>query len=969
MGTDCRFGPFVLDLRNERLWRGPDELVLRPKTFAVLSHLVQHAGDLVSRDALLEAVWPGIAVTEAVLTVCIGEIRQALGDDPRAAQYVETVHRRGYRFIPAVASMPPSSPSRPPASSPHPASLVGRDAELRQLDRCLEQAQRGSRSVAFVSGEAGIGKTTLVETFLDRVAVGGDIWCARGQCIAHYGSGEAYLPILDALSRMGRQLGDGALTECLRRYAPTWLGQMPALSAPADGREAPPRPGPGTGRDRMLRELTEALEALTAARPVILVLEDLQWSDYATLDLVSWLAERQEPARLLLLGTFRPVEVIVRDHPLQAVKQELTRHGRCVELPLELLSAAEVGRYLAARFGDHGPWPELARTIHGRTDGHPLFLVTLVDALVRGGWLVEHGGQWQARPGIAAAAQEIPKSVQELVEQQFQQLSAEDQRLLEAASVVGLEGSATAIAAALADDVVAIEERCTALARRGQFLLAGGVEEWADGTVAGRYRFRHTLHRQVVYDRLAIGRRVQLHARIGTRQEAGYGPQAAEHAAELATHFEQGRAYGRALRYRQQAASNAARRHAYQEAIDHLRGGLALLPRLPEDADRTRLDLELHLALGHALSAVHGPAASAVGDAYTRARALCGQVGHAPTDLAVFQGLRRFYLGRAQVERARELGEDILRVAQRLGDSALQKKSHAALGTCLLYLGELTAARSHLTQGLADEHEAALSGATVADLDADSVCRTSMGSVLWLLGYPDQALVQVEKALALSRAGGPLIEVSVLSHVAVVHQFRRDAARVREHAEAAMRLATDGGFSLWEAHASMLHGWALAMQGQSRIGIEQITRGLAVWHVNDQRLGQPYMLSLLAEAHGLAGQPEAGLEAVAEGLAAVEAHGLRMYESALLRVRGQLLGLMPKAHHREADACFERAIDIARAQGARSLELLAALGLARAWARRGRQEAARRRLAPIYDGFTEGFDTGDLRDARALLGR
>jgi predicted ATPase len=167
----------------------------------------------------------------------------------------------------------------------------------------------------------------------------------------------------------------------------------------------------------------------------------------------------------------------------------------------------------------------------------------------------------------------------------------------------------------------------------------------------------------------------------------------------------------------------------------------------------------------------------------------------------------------------------------------------------------------------------------------------------------------------------------------------------------------------------MLHGWALAMQGQSGIGIEQITRGLAVWRTNDLRLGQPYMLSLLAEAHGHAGQPEAGLAAVAEGLAAVETHGLRTYESALLRLRGELLGLMPKAHHHEAEACFERAIDLARAQGARSLELLAALGLARAWARRGRQEAARRLLAPIYDGFTEGFDTGDLRDARALLGR
>ena len=737
MGTHCRFGPFSLDLPNERLWRGPDELVLRPKTFAVLSHLVRHAGELVSREALLRAVWPDIAVTEAVLTVCIGEIRQALGDDPRAARYVETVHRRGYRFIASVASTRAPASARALASRAAPRSLVGREAELRELDRCLEQAQRGTRSVVFVSGEAGIGKTTLVDAFLASVPVGAGVWCARGQCIAHYGSGEAYLPVFDALSRLSRELGTEPLTACLRRYAPTWLSQMPALSSAAHGPEAPPRPGPGTGRERMLRELTEALEALTVERPLILVLEDLQWSDYATLDLVSWLAERQEPARLLLLGTFRPVEVIVRDHPLQGVKQELIRRGRCVELPLELLSAAEVGQHLAARFGAAAPLHELARAIHQRTDGHPLFLVTLVDALVRGGWLVERAGEWRARPGIDAAAQEIPKTVQELVEQQFQQLSAEDQRLLEAASVVGLEGSATAIAAALGDDGVTIEERCTALARRGQFLLTSGIEEWADGTVAGRYRFRHTLHRQIVYDRLAVARRAQLHARIGARQEAGYGPQAAEHAAELATHFEQGRAYDRALHYRRQAAGNATRRHAHQEAIDHLRAGLALLPRLADAADRARVDLHLHLALGHALSAIHGPAAAAVGDAYARAQSLCEHVDHAPTQLAVLQGLRRFHLGRAQVQRARELGEDVLRVSERLGDVALRRKAHAALGTCLLYLGELAAARSHLPGSPRCRPGLCAPG---ADLDVDMVGHTSIASVQWLLGYPDRAL-------------------------------------------------------------------------------------------------------------------------------------------------------------------------------------------------------------------------------------
>jgi predicted ATPase/DNA-binding winged helix-turn-helix (wHTH) protein len=567
---EFRFGPFRLDVRNQRLCRGTDdELPLRPKTFAVLAHLVARAGRLVSREELLETVWPDVVVSEVVLTVCIGEIRQALGDYAQAARYIETRHRRGYRFIADVtpASVPPTSASVSAAPAPigvagepsGPVPLVGREAELAHLQRALDAARAGTSAVVFVTGEAGIGKSSLVNAFLVRVASGPDVWCARGQCIDHYGAGEAYLPVLDALGRLGRQLGGGPLEACLRRYAPTWLSQMPSLVGGADEPSAP-RPGADGGRHRMLRELAEALEALTAEHTLILVLEDLHWSDFATVDLISWLAQRGEPARLLVIGTYRPAELIVREHPLLTVKQELARRGRCVELPLELLTAAEVGQHLAARFAGgsaSAPLPPLASTIHQRTDGHPLFLVTLLDALVRAGWLVEREGRWEARDGVEAAAQEVPASLQELVDQQFRQLGAEDRHLLEAASVVGLEGSAAAIAGGLGDDVVAVEERCATLARRGQFLQSSGTEEWPDGTLAGRYRFRHTLYRQVVYDRLPAGRRVQLHAQVGERQEAGYGPAAVEHAAELAAHFEEGRVHGRARHYRRRAADRA----------------------------------------------------------------------------------------------------------------------------------------------------------------------------------------------------------------------------------------------------------------------------------------------------------------------------------------------------------------------------------------------------------------------------
>ena len=328
MGHDYQFGPFQLDVENERLWRGREEIILRPKSFAVLRYLVAQPRQLVTRDEILQAVWPGIVVTDAVLTVCIGEIRQALGDDRHRPQYIETVHRRGYRFIGTISAVPaPDDYSRyrpgttraqpmrhrsvlqPSVLSP--VSLVGREAEIAQLEGWLEQAQRGARQVVFVAGEPGIGKTTLVNAFLARVPSRPPLWVARGQCIAHYGAGEAYLPVLDALGRLCREPGSEPLLTQIGPACPDLAGRKcPHFSVLASWKHCSAGSKPlhvsacyGSWPRRSKR--------ITVERPLILVLEDLHWSDYATLDLVSWLAHRREPARLLVMGTYRPVELIV----------------------------------------------------------------------------------------------------------------------------------------------------------------------------------------------------------------------------------------------------------------------------------------------------------------------------------------------------------------------------------------------------------------------------------------------------------------------------------------------------------------------------------------------------------------------------------------------------------------------------------------------------------------------------------
>ena len=637
MAPNYRFGPFRMDLGNERLWHGHEEIILRPKSFAVLQYLVAQPGRLVTRAEVLQAVWPGISVSDAVLTVCIGEIRQALRDSHQAPQFIETVHRRGYRFLATITATPEpedapelersseAAPSRQmtlsrfPLSTPQPilstVSVVGREAQVSQLEGWLHQARSGLRQVVFVAGEAGIGKTSLVDAFLAQVPSAPPLWVARGQCIAHYGAGEAYLSVLDALGRLCRASGSEPLLAGLAQYAPTWLVQMPALLGAA-GLESLQRRVQLASRERMLRELAEAVKALTIEHPLVLVLEDLQWSDFATLDLISWLAQRRESARLLVLGTYRPVDVIVRGHPLQTVKHELMGHRQCAELSLELLTVADVAQYLAARFALDASLPAsfqaLARAIHQRTDGHPLFMVTVVNTLVQQRSLVEQEGGWAVQGEIEQVTLEVPESLQQLVEQQLSQLSREEQHVLEAGSVTGMQFSAAAVAAGLEERADTVETWCSNLARRGQFLQSNGVEEWLDGTAVSGYRFRHTLYQQVVYDRLPMGRRIHLHGRIGARLEAGCRELAAEHAAELATHFEQGREFARALQYLRLAAEKALQRHAYQEAIGLLHRCLAVLPRLKDTPERTTCELDLQIALGQALTITQGPGTPAV---------------------------------------------------------------------------------------------------------------------------------------------------------------------------------------------------------------------------------------------------------------------------------------------------------------------------------------------------------------------
>lgn len=596
------FPPFRLDLVNECLWSGVESVPLTRKAYRVLLHLAQHAGRLVTKDELLDAVWPETHVGEGVLKVAVAEIRKALNDVSRPPGFIETAHRRGYRFIAEIQS----------GSSEHgiPAfRAVEREAALAQLEALARKAMDGDGHVVFITGETGIGKTTLVESFLSRASNEG-AWQAHGQCLEHFAEGEAYFPVLEALGRLCREPGCERLVDILRQHAPTWLAQMPSLVTDAD-REALKRETLGAAKERMLREIAQAIETLTAETPLILVLEDLHWSDYSTVDLIGHLARRKGSARLLVIGTYRPAEVIVKQHPLREMKRELQAHRRCSELALEFLSQSAITRYLELRFpGNQFPEP-LAQLIYESTDGNPLFLVNVVDYLISQGHLARRNNRWLLAVPLEEVGIGIPDSLQQLIERQIERLSEEEQRLLTLASVAGLEFSTRTLSGASDLGIPAIEACCDGLMKRRQFLRPAKMIQLSDGSLLERYGFVHGLHQHVLYHSVPPARRVLLHRRLGEFQEAAYAAHITEIAAELAVHFEEGRDYQKAVRYRRLSATNALTRHANGEAIRHLDKALAMLAQIPA-GDRALLEgalLEERAAVRRAMDDNEGAAA------------------------------------------------------------------------------------------------------------------------------------------------------------------------------------------------------------------------------------------------------------------------------------------------------------------------------------------------------------------------
>jgi predicted ATPase/DNA-binding winged helix-turn-helix (wHTH) protein len=600
-----QFECFGLDTLNECLWRNGLQIRLAPKPFAVLRYLVENPGRLITHDELLDALWPETYVQPQVLRTYMLELRKVLEDDAGQPRFIETLPKRGYRFVAAVTEG--GSPDRRVAPgvvamAANSVVIVGREEELMRLDALAELVSGGQRQVVFVTGGAGIGKTALVDEFRRRIRNVFPAMVTCGQGVDGLGETEAYYPVREALGQLCASSDGTRAREILARAAPAWL--------PLNEREIGWTDATGGGRapQRSPGDLCGALEELTQQSVLVMVFEDLHWADDSTVDLISALARRRAPAKLMVLATYRPLDGST-EHPLKAVKQDLLMHRLCVEMALAPLTRMAMRELLSRELQQELLPSGLDGFVYQHSEGNPLFAIALLQHLKAQRVLVREGAEggcgWEQRVPFPEMEMGVPDELAQLIELEIERLDPREQRTLEAASLMKVAFPAWAVAAALGQDAAETEEACDALARRLSFVHRAGHDDLPDGTRSDFYAFGHGLYREVLYHKQSAARRAKGHTRIAERLGEMFAGREGNVAREMAMHFEAAGNWQRAAAALRAAARYAQERHAYTEATQLLERTLWIAGNL-SGADREHVEGDVHSELEMALASIEG---------------------------------------------------------------------------------------------------------------------------------------------------------------------------------------------------------------------------------------------------------------------------------------------------------------------------------------------------------------------------
>jgi TOMM system kinase/cyclase fusion protein len=836
--------------------------------------------------------------------------------------------------------------------------LVGRESEVTLLRERWEQVKAGQGQVILLTGDAGIGKSRLVQRLKEHVVHDPH---TRWECRStEYSQNSALYPVIDLFHRILRfeahETPDAKLEklayalsqyrlpveESVQLFAPLLALPIPENRYPLLNLS------PQRQRQKTLETIIAILLELAEHQPVLFILEDLHWTDPTTLEWLNLLIDQTPTASILVLLTCRP-----HFQPAWHHRSYLT------EITVNRLSPTQVAQ-IVTRITDGKALPqEVLVQIVEKTDGVPLFVEELTKAIVESGHLKDVNGHYELTGSLSTFA--IPATLQDSLMARLDRLVTA-KAVAQYGSVIGRQFAYDLLQAVSQVDEVMLQYELGRLVE-AEIVYQRGVPPQAT------YTFKHALIQDAAYESLLKSTRQHYHQRIAQVLEEQF-PETAEAQPELlAHHCTEAGLTEKAVPYWHHAGQSAVQRSAYVEAIAHLRQGLELLKTWSETSERSQQELRLLIALGVSLRATKGYGAPEMKETYTRARQLCQHLQDPHQLFSVLRGLHGYYNNRAELQTAHALGEQLLTLAQQAQDTAMLVGAHSALGITLIVLGAVASAHTHFTQGIAlydpqQHRDAAFFYGEVAGV----TCHSFGTWALWYLGYPDQGLARNDEAVTLAQQTAHPYSLSLaLSTAALFHQLRREVCAAQERVEAAMKLAQEQGFPFWVAFGAILRGWALAHQGQAQEGIEQLHQGLIAFRATGAELHRPYYLALLAEVHGTIGQPDAGLTVLTEAQTFAETTGERWYEAELFRLKGELLLQQSSSNQTEAESCFHQAMAIAQNQQAKSWELRAATSLAKLWQRQGKRHEAYDLLSPVYSWFTEGFDTADLQDAKTLL--
>jgi DNA-binding winged helix-turn-helix (wHTH) protein len=898
------FPPFRLDCEEGRLWRGETPLVVRRKPFAILRYLVEHPRKLVTHEELIAEVWRGSIVSESAMRSHLHELRQVLGEG-----VIETVIGRGYRFVAELRDDVPAP--APPASPRAPVDplVVGRDAELALLRTGLERAQEGRRQLYFVTGEPGIGKSTLVRTFL----AGLDptrMFSARGSCFEQHSTPEPYLAIIEAVAGLAASSRGAEVKAALVRYAPTFVAQVPHLVSDEQLAEVTRR-ATFSNQSRQLRELSEALEALSGQDPLVLVLEDLQWSDIATIDLLTSLGQREAPAKLLVIGTSRHAEIQRPNHPLNHAMRSLVARSGATEIRLPRIPVASVQSFIDKRFAGHAFPPSVADLVVKITDGTPLYLVSLLDELAGRGMLAPRDGQWLLTVPIEEVQAHRPASVKQLIDMQLDRLPPAEQRVLEAASVVGAEFSTRLVAAALEQPVEQVDDVCDLLARRSLFLRAEAGD---------RYGVTHALVQEVCLERSSPARRQRWHRLVALALERD--PRASESPHLLAKHFDAGGEPARAILAYLAAARQASARYAGADAVVVCARALDLVATLPADRERDLLELEVLTTMCREVNSNSFSAAFVGRDAdavYRRAIEIARSLDDPSRLYRALTQACNYDMVTARYDHTDQVTAELERIelAHAL-DPVLLHAGIFARGYIAFFRAELDDALTLFTRLVPPEHEPS---PFQGNLHGRALALGHLACVHWVVGDADGAIQEASAAIELAdKINSPILQA--LGHVvrARLRYLRRDPLSIiDEEMPSALRAAAlDIGL---HTEASAVALWAQARRGPLALAaIAPMLERL------EQRLKEVSTCStlvamVLIDVLQLSGHLAHARKLTDDIIAFATAHSERVYLPELLRMRG---GLRERTDTRAAAEDYREAIGLARSTGARSLERRAA---------------------------------------------